>query len=303
MSPFHRVRSLGFPLVALLAIGYALPLTLSVAISLTDLDASGLRQGSDVSFEGLQNFQRALGPDSPLARELWTSVRQTGAFALGSTLGLLGLGWIGALLLPTTSSSGERGVKALLLLPWAMPAIAAILGWRLMLLHDGIVNDVLMTFGLIPQPVQWLLGPNALGSMVVVNVWSYFPFFVLVLEAGLRAVPRIWYEAARLDGAGPWSQFRHITWPAMRGLTVRMGLLSLLWSVLNFHLPYTLFGASAPESATTLPLLIYLHAFQRWQFGSGAALSLMLFIVELVLALSLIRVLLRREPIMRDAHG
>ena len=303
MNPFHRSQLLGLPLVVLLTIGYALPLTLSIAISLSDLDASGLRQASEISFEGLQNFERALDPSSSLAHELWVSARQTGLFALGSALGLLGLGWIGALLLPTTSSSRERGIKALLLLPWAMPAIAAILGWRLMLLHDGIVNDALMTFGLIPQPIHWLLGPNALGSMIVVNVWAYFPFFILVFEAGLRAVPTSWYEAAHLDGAGPWRRFRHITWPSMRGLTVRMGLLSLLWSVLNFHLPYTLFGASAPESATTLPLLIYLHAFQRWQFGSGAALSLMLFIVELILALILIRVLLRREPLMRDAHG
>lgn len=148
----------------------------------------------------------------------------------------------------------RRGfLRALFLVPYALPVYAAVITWAFMFQRDnGLVNHVLHDqLGITDQPSFWLIGDNSIYALIVVSVWKGWPFAFLMLMAALQNIPRELYEAAAIDGAGVRQQIRRITMPSLRPVNQVLVLVLFLWTFNDFNTPYVLFGKAAPRTRTS----------------------------------------------------
>jgi ABC-type sugar transport system permease subunit len=234
-------------------------------------------------FIGLANYVEALA--SPRVHQ---AVLHTAVFAIASIVLEVGAGLFMALILDATFR-GRGLVRTTILLPWAIPTVAAALLWRFAFETDGgAVNVALARFGM--HPVAWLSNRTlAWVPLVAADVWKTAPFVALLLLAGLQGIDRSLYEAARIDGAGPAAQLWHITLPELRPALFVAVVFRGLDAVRAFDLFYVL-TAGGPGTATEpVALLAYQASFQTLRFGFGAALSLLVFALASIFAISALR--------------
>jgi multiple sugar transport system permease protein len=141
-----------------------------------------------------------------------------------------------------------------------------------------------MQWGLTTAPLPWLSRmPYAMITVVLIGTWKLFPFVVITVLARLQSIPDQLYEAARIDGAGPFARFWDITLPQIRTILSLIILLRFIWDFKEFDLIFLLTGGGPQISTQTLPLLIYKEAFGALHLGRGAAVSMLMFLVMLVL--------------------
>jgi multiple sugar transport system permease protein len=193
-----------------------------------------------------------------------------------------------------------RGVaRALILVPWIIPVVVAAGTWRWMYHPDfGVINSLLRQLGLISQNVNWLGDPDlALWSVVVVNVWKMFPFVMLMLLAGLQAIPRQLYEAAWVDGATIVHTFRYVTLPAMRAVNVVTLLLLIIWTLNSFTIIFVMTEGGPLRSTEVMSIYIYRLAFRNFQFEEAGAVAMILFVVMLLFSIVYIRRLYVKEQV------
>jgi multiple sugar transport system permease protein len=213
-----------------------------------------------------------------------------------TTVFKLGLGLVMALLLNQVFPA-QRFVRAALLLPWIIPSVLSTLAWRWMFDPTfSVVNWVVIHSHLSANGVDWLgKTTTALASLMIVNVWRGTPFYGIAFLAGLQTIPMDLYEAARVDGASRWQQFRAITIPGLRPVLLVVLLLSTILTFADFTLPYVLTNG-APYNST--------HVLSTWAFaigvnggfiGVGAAISLVLFPLLTVIVAGTLLVLRRPE--------
>ena len=180
-------------------------------------------------------------------------------------------------------------------MPWTLPDVIAGLVWKFM--YDplsGIVNDVLLRVGLIGRPVEWLSDPLlALPSVIVADVWRGFPFVMLILLAGLQAISRDLYEAARIDGASTWQEFRHITIPGLRGVAVVALALDTIWQFRRFGLIYAMTQGGPGYRTAILPILVYKQYFRFFNFEYASAIAAVAAVVMLIISVPYIRAVVR----------
>lgn len=239
----------------------------------------------EAPFAGLRNYADVLSSDTfpatLLTTVLFTAASVAGQFVLGLAL---------ALFFSRRFPLGGL-LRALLLLPWLMPLVVSATAWKWMLDTDsGVVNAVLGALVPSASGVPWLTGTHqALLSVTVVNIWIGVPFHTVVLYGGLRTVPPQLYEAARLDGAGPWATFRHLTWPLLRptaGVVLVLGVIHTL-KVLDIILVLT--GGGPAGATQTLATRAYDTSFVQLEFGRGAALGNLLLAASLLFAVLYLR--------------
>lgn len=182
------------------------------------------------------------------------------------------------------SFRGRGFLRALFLVPYALPVYAAVITWAFMFQRDnGLVNHVLHDqLGITDQPSFWLIGDNSIYALIVVSVWKGWPFAFLMLMAALQNIPRELYEAAAIDGAGVRQQIRRITMPSLRPVNQVLVLVLFLWTFNDFNTPYVLFGKAAPADADLISIHIYQSSFVTWNFGTGSAMSVLLLLFLLV---------------------
>jgi multiple sugar transport system permease protein len=156
--------------------------------------------------------------------------------------------------------------------------------WGFMWQSDvGIVNKVLVDYtGLLSERPVWLLGENSLWAIIVPSVWRGLPFAMLIFLAGLQALPRELYEAAAIDGAGPWRRFRHITLPLLRPLIAVQLLIGVIYATYQFAIPYVMLGSNPGPHADLMMTLIVRQSFSNNLFGFGSAASTLLMLAMLV---------------------
>jgi multiple sugar transport system permease protein len=157
----------------------------------------------------------------------------------------------------------------------------------MMLAFDGSINGLLLMtpfFDSVQSLPQWLLGPNSLLTIIITNIWRQFPWAAIMLYAGLQSIPQQLYEAADIDGASRWGKFRHVTLPQLMPVSTVILLLMILWTLVNFTIPYVLLGSQPSESANVLIVLAYNAGFSQSQYGAGAAISFLLFIIAMIFA-------------------
>lgn len=271
-----------------------IPMVAGVVMSLYGLTLFTLHHWSSAPFVGLSNFKLAIDINGPIGSALLQSFEVTVPFTLLS----VGLSWVIGILAATGLNVEFRGRGALrsaLLVPYALPVYVAIIIWSFMLQRDnGVINAVLVRdLHVLHSPPFWLLGTKAFWSLVAAAVWRWFPFAFLVLLAALQNIPTELYEAAAVDGASSWRQFRSITLPSLRSANLVLVLVLFLWNFNDFNTPYVLFGNAPPSAADLVSLHIYIVSFESWNFGLGSAMSVMLMVFLFIVSMVYLRVLRR----------
>jgi multiple sugar transport system permease protein len=276
------------PALVVLGATFFLPIVASLVLSFTDFDIYAVARLDNVQVVGPRNYVSLLS--SPL---FWLALRNTFYFVLvGGPLSLLAA--LGAALLVNARLARFKGFfRTIYFAPFVTTLVAVAIVWRY-LYHPtyGLLNYALGGLGI--GPVDWLGSPRwAMPAIIVMAVWKSFGYNMLILIAGLQAIPDELYEAAVLDGAGAWRQFRHVTLPMLAPTMVFVGLVTMIGYFQVFAEPYVMTQGGPLRSTTTMVLLMYEEGFRWWRMGYAAAIAFVLFVV--ILAGMLIQRALRRE--------
>ncbi|HEY0419520.1 MAG TPA: sugar ABC transporter permease [Acetobacteraceae bacterium] len=244
-------------------------------------------RGLSTRFVGLGNYARVLADDA-----FWNSLRVSLVFTAVCVVMHMALGFALALLL--NRAGRLRGLLRLaMLVPWMIaPAIGATIWLWLLDPQFGVVNHLLLVLRVIRTPQIWLGEPGlALASVAVVDIWRGVPFVMLLLMAGLLGIPAEQYEAASLDGASAWQQFRYVTLPNMRALLVIVSTLDVLNTVRQFDLIAVMTGGGPTNATEVLPALIYNIGFRANRLGDAAATGMVLLALVLLFSGLYVRLL------------
>ncbi|WP_433009438.1 carbohydrate ABC transporter permease [Kribbella sp. CA-294648] len=271
------------PAVLLELLIHLIPMLVGIWMSFVKLTKFFIANWSAAPWAGFNNYRVAVDFDNAVGEGLLKSFGVTVAFSLLTVALSWCLGMAAAVALQP-QFRGRSAVRTLFLVPYALPAYAGILTWNFMLQRDtGAVNHVLVdNLGLTSDRPFWLIGSNALVSLITVAVWKLWTFAFLTLMAGLQSIPNDIYEAASVDGAGLVRQWRHITLPSLRPVNLVLVLVLFLWTFSDFNTPYVLFGNSQPPAGDLITFHIYNASFLTWNFGSGAAMSVLLLIFLMI---------------------
>jgi multiple sugar transport system permease protein len=190
-----------------------------------------------------------------------------------------------------------RGVlRTLILLPWAIPPVVNGLMWQW--IYDskiGALNGMLVTLGIIPEYRGWLSDPtSALLALAFADVWNVLPLAVILLLAALQKIPAELYEAAHIDGAGPFQSFRYVTFPWIAQTLLVVLILQTLSAIRVFDVIYVLTAGGPGSATTTLTWKTYLTTFENLDFGLGNAYAYVVSLITFGFALVYFRVLYRR---------
>ncbi|MBJ7901139.1 MAG: ABC transporter permease subunit [Cyanobacteria bacterium RI_101] len=258
------------PALLLLALVFLLPLLQALWLS---FQSQNLDTQLRPVFAGLQNWRR-LGGDS----RLWQSLGQTLVFSVISVSLELLLG-LGTALILNQNFRGRGVVRAIAILPWALPTAIISVAW-VWIFNDqyGLINDLLLRLGVISQGINWLgEQPWATTAVILADVWKTAPFITLILLAGLQAIPPELYEAHALDGAGPWQSFVRLTLPLLAPQIFVALLFRFAQAFGVFDLIQVMTGGGPAGSTETVAVYIYNMTLRYLDFGYGAALVVAAF--------------------------
>ena len=254
-----------------------LPIAVAALVSLTDLDLRGLGAPSTIEFIGLENYRKLFGDD-----EFWSALANTGIFILiGVPVIILGSLAV-AIALNQSSSRLFRVLTGFYFLPAITAIVAISLIWGYLLNGQfGLINYLLTTVGL--DPVPWLSDPEvAKFSVAFVAIWRASGLNIVIFLAALQSIPKEYYEAAALDGAGDWRKIVSITVPLLRFAIFFVTVTTLIGWMQFFDEPYVLTKGGPTGSTTSMSLYIYQQGFQFNEFGFASAASIVLFVLIFV---------------------
>jgi multiple sugar transport system permease protein len=258
-----------------------------------------LRRPDQIGFVGAENYRNILS--DPL---FWDSLRVSALFAALAVAGVVLIG-LGIALLLNSEFRGRGPARALLLIPWAVPAVVNGLMWNGLLARYGGVNALLADLhrlpligALIPERQAWLSDPSmALVAAVGAHVWKEVPFAAIVFLAALQAIPLDQYKAARVDGSSAWNTFRHITMPWLLHPLLIVVIFQTMGAFRTFDLIYTLTGGGPGRATHVIAWQTYTQAFRFLNFGHANAYSYLIALLTLGLSLLYIRLLYRRGAV------
>jgi len=258
------------PLVVILLLLIAYPIFVGILLSF-----QYKLVGSEAHWAGLANYRRLLvGEDHAI---FWQSVRVTFIYTGVAVVSKLLLG-LGMALVLNERFPGRNIFRAFFFLPWAAPTVVVALTWRW--LYDGTIhgffNLLLTELFHRNYPVQFLANPRyALWAVILVVIWQGTPFYIMMLLAGLQAIPAELYEAAAIDGANAWHRFRAVTMPGLRSTITVTVLLSTIWTANSINFIYILTGGGPVNATMTFPMLAYqIGIGGSRQLGLAAAVSI-----------------------------
>ena len=278
-----RTRRLGFllplPAIIYITIFLVVPLVYNIWLSISDANGSNLITG-DYHPTGFANYKEMLASPG-----FWNGVKLSAIFTVASLALQFLVGYALALFF-RKPFPGNGIIRALLLVAWILPAVVTGTIFRWMFDSDfGVINYFLTSMHLVDKPVMWLTGPTtAMVAVVVANLWVGMPFNMLLILSGLHTIDDGLYEAAEVDGAGPIRTFFSITEPLMRPVVFSLLLLGVINTYKVFDLIYTMTKGGPVEATTTLPIFTYLQTFKVFDFGNGAAASMLTMVLPLALS-------------------
>lgn len=252
------------PAATILLMFLAYPLGLGVWLGMTDTTIG--RRGV---FIGLENYRWLF--DDPV---FWLSVYNTFVYTVVASILKFALGMWLALLL-NKHLPFKAFLRAIVLLPWIVPTVlSAIAFWWIYDSQFSIISWTLVELGLIDEYINFLGDPNnARASVIVANVWRGIPFVAITLLAGLQTIPVSLYEAATIDGASPWQQFRYITFPMLTPIIAVVMTFSVLFTFTDFQLIYVLTRGGPLNATHLMATLSFQRAIPGGQLGEGAAIA------------------------------
>ncbi len=277
------------PALALILLFFVVPVVAGFLLAATDFDIYAIADLSTARFVGLSNFAALL--HDPV---FWKALANTFYFVLvGGPLSVAVS--LGAAMLLNGRLVRLKGLfRTVYFAPVVTTMVAVAVVWRY-LYHPrfGLLNQILALVGL--GPINWLGDPHmAMPAIILMAVWKNFGYNMIIFVAGLQSIPTTLYEAARVDGAGPWQQFRRITLPALRPMLVFVAIITMIGYFQLFTEPYVLTGGTGGPLNSTLSLVMYMYkqGFRWWNIGFAAAVAFVLFLV--ILAGTLVQMRLQR---------
>jgi multiple sugar transport system permease protein len=281
-----RVRASAFvvPALALIAIFLVYPALWTLYLGLTNYRLTGIAAARP-QFVGLDNYVRALR-DPEFLNSLWlTLLYVIGSAVIGQSI----LGFVLAWTMRTVPRVVRSVVESFVMLAWILPSSVVAFLWIALLDRDGgTLNALLGTPG-----TAWLLEYPML-SIIVFNTWRGTAFSMLLFSAALGAVPPSQLETARMVGASGWQQLRDVVFPHIRGHVLTNLLLISLWTFNDFA-PYLITAGGPDNRSEILPVFVYESAIFDGQLGFGTAISLLMLLINLVLAVVYLRLLRERR--------
>jgi ABC-type sugar transport system permease subunit len=276
------------PALALVTIVLGIPILAGIVTSLQRIRLNAPQRNS--WFVGVDNYERVL-TSGDFWHSFWVSIQYTvGAVGLTFALGF------GAALLVSRSSWFNSGARVLLMLPWATPLVAGALTWGIMFDTDsGIVNQFMRWLPGNHQSVPWLVeSETALYVVIVVDAWHTFPVAMVLLLAGLQAIPRELYEAASIDGATAWQKFRFVTLPILAPISGLTLLLLAVWAFRRFDVVYLLTRGGPGDATRTLIMETFDRAFRYYDLSTSATLGVITLLISSLMAAVYLRSIRRQ---------
>jgi multiple sugar transport system permease protein len=262
------------PALAVIALFFVVPVLAALGLSLTDFDIYALADRGNLRFVGLGNYAELLA--NPL---FWKALGNTFYFVLvGVPLSILA-SLTAALLLQSRLARFKPFFRTAFFAPVVTTVVAVAVIWRY-LFHTryGLVNWALDGLGI--DPMDWLGDPQwAMPTIILFAVWKNFGYNMIIFIAGLQAIPDDLYEAARIDGAGPWAQLRHVTLPLLGPVLLLVGILTMAGYFQLFAEPYVMTQGGPLESTVSVLYLMYEQGFKWWNLGNASAVAFILFVL------------------------
>jgi multiple sugar transport system permease protein len=274
-------------IVMLIVIGYPVYYTIDLSFFQTP---PGL-QLRDRIFIGIDNYKAIL-----TSAVFWKVTGNTIIWTIASTLIAFLLG-LGCALSLHREFVGRGVMRAILLIPWVVSAVAASYVWKWLYHSDfGVIGAALVYLGFADRPPNFIDNINTvLPSLIVVNVWREFSFAMIMLMAGLQTVPDQLLRAAKVDGANAWDRFWHVTYPHLRGVSTVTILLLAVSNFNSFIIPWIMTGGGPSNASHIWITHIYELAFGRQRWGVASAYSVLLFIIMMTLGYFYVRALSRGD--------
>lgn len=283
----HRLHgspwiAVGFaaPLIAYLLAFYAYPLMRGLDLSVHDYNIRAFIQ-NDAEFVGLENYAEVI-QSSLFMPALWN----TFLFVVVSIVFQYAIGLALAVFFKRKFPLSGL-LRAVFLIPWLLPLIVSGSTWAWMMNSDaGILNAFLSVFGI--DPVYWLTSPDtALTAVIIANIWLGIPFNLVILYSGLQNISEDVYEAASLDGAGPWRVFWSVTFPLLRPVSAITLLLGLVYTLKVVDIVWIMTAGGPANSSLTLAVWSYREAFGTSQpdFSPAASIGNILIVIALLFGL------------------
>ncbi|MGM9488597.1 carbohydrate ABC transporter permease [Ideonella sp. YS5] len=289
MKPSRAAWAFALPALAVIGLFFVLPVAAGLVLSLTDFDLYALADLHNLRFVGLDNYAQVL--TRPL---FWQALGNTAYFVvLGVPLSIaLSLGC--AVLLQSKLARFKPLFRTALFAPVVTTLVAVAVVWRYLFhVRYGWVNQILGSIGV--GPIDWLGDPHwSMPAIIVFAAWKNFGGNMIIFIAALQAIPEDLYEAARLDGAGAWAQFRHITVPMLGPTLLMVSILTIAGYFQLFAEPYVMTQGGPLQSTVSVLYLMYEEGFRWWNLGQASAVAFVLFAIIVVVTRGLLAFARRR---------
>jgi len=272
------------PALAAIVVFFFLPVAASVFLSLTDFDIYAIASRANLRVIGIENYTRLLR--DPL---FWIALRNTVYFVSVAGPLSIGVSLAAALVLSARLVRFSSVFRTIFFLPVVATLVAVAVVWRY-IYHPrvGLLNHGLALIGVAPR--DWLGDPRwAMPAIILMAVWKNFGFNMVIFIAALQSIPDRLYEAADIDGARAWQQFRHVTLPMLAPTFVLVGIMTLIGYFQLFAEPYVMTQGGPAHSTLSIVLLMYQEGFRWWNLGYAAAVAFTLFAIMLALTLASLR--------------
>lgn len=281
-DPYRRLNPTAIPYLFILPVILFtvffkfIPIGVSLLLSFTEYDML-----SSPRWVGIANYAYLLS-DNDL---FWTSLKNTAQYSLEVLPANIAISLLLAILV-NQELKGVAFFRTVFYLPVVTSIIAVSMIWMWIYNYQvGLLNSILGLFGL--GPFDWLRNPKlALHSLAIMRVWKGVGWNMVIYLAGLQGIPRYIYEAATIDGASAWTQFRRLTWPLLRPVTYYIIVMGLISTFQSFGEIYAMTQGGPLDSTTTLGYLVYQQAFQYWEMGKASATAFILFGVIFALSIA-----------------
>ena len=271
------------PTLAVLAIFRFLPMVQALYLSVTAYDLV-----HPPRFVGLANFASLL--QDPLFLK---SARVSLTYVLFSVVPVLPLS-LGLAVLFNRSIFIKNVLRSAIFMPVVMPAVVMAVVWTFMYQQDGVINTMLGFLGI--DPIPWLRSSaTALWAVILIGIWRATPYYMVIFLAGLQAIPADYYDAAKIDGAGRWGTFRYITLPLLKPTMLLVIVMNVIVAMKVFAVPMIMTGGGPADSTRVLPLFIYQTAFEFFDMGRAAAMSVFLFVGVMLFSFVQVRLFTRGD--------
>ncbi|WP_367717133.1 sugar ABC transporter permease [Nitratireductor sp. GISD-1A_MAKvit] len=276
-------------LPALLVLGFVIGLPMLKALVLS-FDTINFRRPAAAGTFGFHNYEKLL-----FDAQVWNSVWRSALYMGGTVVGSIVLALSAALL--TRRIVRFRALARLtFLIPWTVPAVVTALVWGVMYEGNfGVINRLLEPLPFIGR-VDWLIDrQTALPALILAQVWNEFPVAYIFFLAGLHSIPDELYEAAQIDRASAFNQFRYITLPQLRTITAVIVILLMIMGFKSFPIIFILTGGGPAGATETMTVLTYNTAFRKLDFSYAATLGILAVLISLAMVLAYLRVMKRAE--------